>query len=212
MVSGAKLWTSLTFIVSLVAASPLKLESTPLEERDASLLVGFRGVSKAEADLYKKAGNFLVYDTTGGPSQRIDQLGPGAYLSPSPGEWPAPWVCAVHAVSASQFNIRNKAWVPEKTSDGKPLWDKDGAANRPAYLKSIGGSSFTVDNTLLFSTIARVTPKHLQLLIPAKLIQTETKAFPVNCADINDKPAYDAIKALGSVNWYSWPNVKGTPQ
>ncbi len=145
MVSGAKLWTSLTFIVSLVAASPLKLESTPLEERDASLLVGFRGVSKvrqdpnrqmkqarltsitqAEADLYKKAGNFLVYDTTGGPSQRIDQLGPGAYLSPSPGEWPAPWVCAVHAVSASQFNIRNKAWVPEKTSDGKPLWDKDG--------------------------------------------------------------------------------------
>lgn len=84
-------------------------------------------VHQGEAQLYMKAGNFLTYDTKGGPSHRIDQLGPGAYLSPSPGEWPAPWVCAVQAVSKTQFDILNKAWVPETADDGcTPLWDNNG--------------------------------------------------------------------------------------
>ncbi|KAI1129039.1 hypothetical protein F5Y10DRAFT_291432 [Nemania abortiva] len=213
MVSGAKLWTSLTFAISLVTASPLSSDASSLEKRDSSFLVGYRGVSPGEAQNYMKAGNFLTYETAGGPSHRIDQLGPGAYLSPSPGEWPAPWVCAVQAVSTTQFNLLNKAWVPQTADDGcTPLWDNNGAPNRQAYLTSRGDSAFTTDNTLLFSTIARVDPPKLQLLIPAKLIQAGKVKFAVNCADITDTAAYGAIQALGSVDWYSWAKVKGTPQ
>ncbi|KAI1826344.1 hypothetical protein F4861DRAFT_497976 [Xylaria intraflava] len=160
-----------------------------------------------------KAGNFLTYDTRGAPSHRIDQLGRGAYISPSPGEWPAPWVCVVQAVSMTEFKLLNKAWIPETADDGcTPLWDTNGESNRPAYLQLLGGKGFTSDNTLLFSTIARVDPAKLQLLIPAKLIQAGKIKFSVNCADITDTAAYDAITAFGPVDWYSWDNVKGTPQ
>ncbi|TGJ87978.1 hypothetical protein E0Z10_g717 [Xylaria hypoxylon] len=182
----ATLWTSLTFMVSLVTASPLNPDASALEKRDSSFLIGYRGVSAAEAQKYMKAGNFLTYDTSGGPTNR--------------------------AVSTTQFNLLNKAWVPETADDGcTALWGNEFTSNRAAYLTSRGGSSFTTDNTLLFSLIKGVTDKS-QLLIPAKLIQAGQVKFAVNCADITDTAAYGAIEALGAVDWYSWTNVKGDPQ
>ncbi|OAA56763.1 hypothetical protein ISF_07279 [Cordyceps fumosorosea ARSEF 2679] len=196
-----KLFLPILALVGLVTTSPLA-------ERGPSIFVGYRTVSAAQAELYRKAGNTLVY--TG--SQSSDQLGPGVYISPNFGDWPGSpdgWVCAILA-DALLWNPVNKAWVPEFWN-GKPLWWKKNEANMVAYLKNIGGSNFVMTNTIRLSIIDGF--RLLQLLIPGNMVENrKILNTRTQCAAKTDKKGIEAIKAYGSVDWSKWPNVKGQPQ
>ncbi|ATY59028.1 hypothetical protein A9K55_002230 [Cordyceps militaris] len=180
----------------------------PLEERGPSVVVGYRTVSAAQAKIYKDAGNTLVWTQ----SQSSDQLGPGVYISPNLGDWPATpsdWYCVILADS-TPWNPTNKAWVPER-HNGKALWWNAGAANRAAYLREIGGSNFRPDNTVRLSIISGF--RLLQLLIPPELIKDPNHLKTrTQCAAKTDEAGVRAIAAYGPVDWSRWPNVKGTPQ
>ncbi|KAI1326438.1 hypothetical protein F5Y16DRAFT_410843 [Xylariaceae sp. FL0255] len=208
-------WTSLTSIVYLAAASPVNPLSSDLDKRGSSIIIGFRSVAAAEAQIYQQNGNFLKYSTTGGPAHRIDQLGPGAYLSPSPGEWPAQWICVVQADS-DFFAGLNKAWVPETMNNGcTPLWDNVGAPNRPGFLSNVmPGRGFTTSNTMLFSIIARVNNNPRQMLIPQSLVNSNPQAFKVNCAlDQEGLAEREAIYGLaGNVVDWDTLGIAGVPQ
>ncbi|RDL34767.1 Uncharacterized protein BP5553_07895 [Venustampulla echinocandica] len=200
MFPSAKLWTALTFIVSVTASS--------LDKRGSSVIIGYRTVSAAQAQGYKNAGNTLAWSE----SRSSDQLGEGVYISPRIADWPGAstnWDCAILADS-NAWNLVNKAWVP--ASDGcTPLWWKIGDPNRPAYLKALGGSSFTPSNTALLSRIDGF--ELLQLLIPPQLLGAKGGLkISVQCAAKTDTEGIAAISIYGDVDWSSWLNVKGTVQ
>ncbi|KAI3320492.1 hypothetical protein HD806DRAFT_506599 [Xylariaceae sp. AK1471] len=202
MIPSAKLWTALTFIVSIAAFS--------LDKRGSSVIIGYRTVSPAAAKDYHDAGNTLTYKK----GHSSDQLGPGAYISPIRGDWPMEdinWDCAILADS-SAWNLVNKAWLPATADDGcTPLWWAKGEPNRNAYLKDIGGPGFTTSNTVLLSQIDGF--EKLQILIPPTLIgKSGGLNIVVQCAEKKNQQGIDEISVYGDVDWYSWPNAKGTPQ
>ncbi|KAI1450687.1 hypothetical protein F5Y02DRAFT_365557 [Annulohypoxylon stygium] len=204
MVSCTKLFTSWTFVVSIAALA--------IEKRGSSVLVGYRTVSAKQAQLYHDAGNTLTYNPELGRSS--EQLGAGAYISPRRGEWPMSdsfWDCAILADS-SAWNLVNKAWIPETADDGcTPLWYDAGKPNRDAYLKDIGGSGFTSSNTVALSQIHGF--QLLQILIPSMLMGKKGGLnLEVQCAAKTNQKGIEEISIYGDANWYSWTNVKGTPQ
>ncbi|MCQ8115629.1 hypothetical protein NP565_23960, partial [Vibrio parahaemolyticus] len=80
-----------------------------------------------------------------------------------------------------------------------------------AYLKTIGGSNFTPENTVLLSQIQGF--QLLQLLIPPQLVKDpKYLKTTTQCAAKSDTAGIEAIKKYGPVDWSKWPNVKGTPQ
>lgn len=81
----------------------------------------------------------------------------------------------------------------------------------PAYLTSVGGSGFSVANTVLLSQIAGY--QKLQLTIPQQL-QGSSGGLGIvtQCVASSDTAGVDALRAYGSVDWSSWLNVKGTVQ
>ncbi|KAI0877250.1 hypothetical protein GGS24DRAFT_161912 [Hypoxylon argillaceum] len=211
-----RVWTLLAFIIASTVAS--------LDKRGSSIIVGYRSVSPDVAKQYHDAGNTLITPVLkNAPSS--DQLGPGAYTSPTRGDWPLVppdvWDCAILADS-SAWNIANKAWVPKTADDGcTALWyDKggNGVSNRNAYLQSIGGAGFTTSNTVLFSQISGTggegeLPYKVQILIPKTLFGSSGGLnLNVQCAARSNQEGIDEISLYGDVDWYSWTNVKGTPQ
>ncbi|KAI1096564.1 hypothetical protein F5B19DRAFT_437063 [Rostrohypoxylon terebratum] len=204
MVSSTKLFTSWTLLVVSIAA-------VAIEKRGPSVLVGYRSVSPALAQIYLKAGSTLTYDPKASTSS--DQIGAGAYISPKIGDWPTSdeyWDCAVLAES-SAWNLVEKAWIPEYADNGcTPLWWDKGASNRKAYLKDLGGAIMTPDNTVVMS-IAEGFNK-LQLLIPPGLMGAKAGLnLKVQCAAKKDTDAIKRISLYGEADWYSLNNVKGTP-
>ncbi|KAH0556558.1 hypothetical protein GP486_005585 [Trichoglossum hirsutum] len=199
-----KLWVVFTFIVS-IAATPFSLD-----RRAGSVVVGYRSVSKTQADAYKAAGSTLTWDG----SQNSQQLGPGVYISPVYADWAGaandPWYCVILADSDA-WNLVNKAWIPG-TDGCKELWWGKGADNRAAYLKDIAGPGATPANTVLLSQIDGF--QKLQLLIPPELLDANGGGLKIKaqCAAASDTAGSDAIKAFGDVNWAGWLNVKGTVQ
>ncbi|KAM3466624.1 hypothetical protein MY5147_001949 [Beauveria neobassiana] len=183
--------------------------AAPLAERGPSIVIGYRTVSAEQAKIYKDAGNTLVWTKT----ESSDQLGPGVYISPKYGDWPGQpngWDCVILADS-TPWNPVNKAWVPEKNDQGQNLWWNAGATARAAYLKTIGGSNFTPENTVLLSQIQGF--QLLQLLIPPQLVKDpKYLKTTTQCAAKSDTAGIEAIKKYGPVDWSKWPNVKGTPQ
>ncbi|KAI9651611.1 MAG: hypothetical protein M1829_002592 [Trizodia sp. TS-e1964] len=203
MFSGAKLCAAVAFSVFVSIAS--FADASPLAKRGPSVLVGFRTVGAGQAEIYRKAGNKLVWS----PPDSSAQIGPGTYISPKLGEWPGDandWYCAILA-DASAWNLVNKAWLPE-TGGGKPLWKAQGAPNVPAFLKKLGGPGFTVANTVLFSKISG--NELLQLALPQQLqpgLSTVTQ-----CAKKTDAAGVRALAGYGTAKWSSWPNIKGVVQ
>ncbi|KAI9662745.1 MAG: hypothetical protein M1829_006140 [Trizodia sp. TS-e1964] len=193
-------WAALAFIVAIAAS--------PLQKRASSILVGYRTVSAEQALIYKNAGGTLVWSAP----RSSQQIGPGTYLSPTLGDWPGAgtsWYCAILADSGP-WNLANKAWVPQ-TDGCKPLWWAQGVPNIPAYLTSVGGPGFALDNTVLLSQISGF--QKLQLTIPQQLHGASGGLNLVaQCAAISDTAGVEALKAYGSADWASWPNVKGTVQ
>ncbi|KAI0394192.1 hypothetical protein F5Y17DRAFT_458232 [Xylariaceae sp. FL0594] len=203
MVSSLKLWTTLLSLI--VTASALALD-----KRVQYIPIGYRTVLPGGAVAYHKAGDTLTYKASGS----ADQLGPGAYISPAIGEWavgPTSWDCAILA-DAPAWNRVNKAWVPATADDGcTPLWWDKGEKNRNAYLQEVGGKGMTTDNTVLFSKIQGFDL--VQMLIPESLLgKSGGLNIHVQCAAKTDKKGIEQISAYGQIDWYSWNNVKGTPQ
>ncbi|KAI0965170.1 hypothetical protein F4678DRAFT_453672 [Xylaria arbuscula] len=210
---SVKSWALLTLIVSSTVAL--------LDKRGSSVIVGYRSVSPDVARQYHEAGNTLIKPVLKNPPSS-DQLGAGAYISPIRGDWPlvSPdvWDCAILADS-SAWNLVNKAWVPKTADDGcTDLWYAKGEANRNAYLKNIGGPGFTTSNTVLFSQISGTggpgeLPFKIQILIPETLYGSAGGlSINVQCAARTNQGGIDEISMYGDVDWYSWTNVKGTPQ
>ncbi|KAJ8123181.1 hypothetical protein ONZ43_g810 [Nemania bipapillata] len=193
---SVKGWTLLTLIVASAVAF--------IDKRGSSIVVGYRSVSADVAKQYHDAGDTLITPVLKRPPSS-DQLGPGAYISPKRADWPLVppdvWDCAILAESTA-WNLANKAWVPKTADDGcTPLWYNEGSkgvSNRDAYLQSIGGTGFTTSNTLLFSQISGTGAGGLNL--------------KVQCAARSNQKGIDDIDFYGDVDWYSWTNVKGTPQ
>jgi hypothetical protein len=53
----------------------------------------------------------------------------------------------------------------------------------------------------------------LQILIPPTLMgKNGGLNIAVQCADKRNKQGIAEISVYGDVDWYGWPNVKGTPQ
>ncbi|KAI0157857.1 hypothetical protein GGR52DRAFT_179179 [Hypoxylon sp. FL1284] len=203
MVFCVKLLTALAAIISVGSSS--------LEKRGPSIVIGYRTVGQEAAKLYHDAGNTLVYS---GASS--DQLGPGAYISPIPEDWPLEgdqfWVCAILADS-SAWNLVNKAWMPDESDDCGPLWYSQGETNRNKYLRDVGGQGFTTSNIVLLSKITGFHPEKLQILIPKAILgKKDGLKFNVQCAQQTNRQAVAEIAVYGNVDWYSWVNVKGTPQ
>ncbi|KAI1771034.1 hypothetical protein F4818DRAFT_220325 [Hypoxylon cercidicola] len=200
MVLCTKLLTAWTLVVSIAASS--------LEKRGKSVIVGYRTVNSEFAQRYHDAGNTLVYSK----SHSSDQLGPGAYISPTRGDWPLQgdtfWDCAILADSSAWDRV-NKAWVPEFGTDPcTPLWYSKGESNRNAYLGDLG---FTASNTVLLSKIDGF--EKLQILVPPALIdKSGGMNFNVQCAKQTNQQGIAAISIYGDVDWYSWLDVGGTPQ
>jgi hypothetical protein len=77
-------------------------------------------------------------------------------------------------------------------------------------LTTLGGSSFTTDNTALLSLIDKSL--HLQqLLVPQKLLGGSLK-FTTQCANKTDTPGVNLLRSYGNVDWSRWLNVKGDVQ
>ncbi|KAI2631043.1 hypothetical protein GGR54DRAFT_182687 [Hypoxylon sp. NC1633] len=202
MVLCTRLFTSLAVIVSIAASS--------LEKRGPSIILGYRTVGPDQAESYHKAGNTLVYQQ----GHSSDQLGPGAYISPILGDWPQEggtfWDCAILADSTAWSSV-NKAWLPESIGSCTPLWFSKGEPNRNAYLQGLG-AGFTTSNTVLFSQIHGFKEK-LQMLIPPTLMGSSGGLnIHVQCAQKSNTKDIADISIYGDVDWYSWPDVAGTPQ
>ncbi|KAI9662758.1 MAG: hypothetical protein M1829_006153 [Trizodia sp. TS-e1964] len=163
-----------------------------------------RGFLK-QVEIYRKAGNKLVWS----PPQSSAQIGPGTYISPKLGDWLGEangWYCAILA-DARAWGRVNKAWLPERDG-GKPLWFSKGAANIPAFLTKLGGPGFTLANTVLFSKIAEL--EKLQLALPEQL--QPGLGLVTQCAKKTDTAGVKTLAAYGTVQWSSWPNIKGVMQ
>lgn len=91
--------------------------------------------------------------------------------------------------------------------------------NRPAYLTDLGGSGFTMANTVLLSEIyvdpdrSPQPPKKLQLALPQQLHGASGGlGIVAQCVAGSNVNGMAALRAYGTVDWSSWTNVKGTPQ
>ncbi|KAL9074799.1 MAG: hypothetical protein Q9157_004265 [Trypethelium eluteriae] len=191
MVSNARIWTALVLLIPIAASSLIK--------RGPSVIIGYRSVNPDAVQSYQKAGNTLTYKK----GSSSDQLGPGVYISPVLGDWVmGSWECAILADSDA-WNKINKAWVPEIADDGcTPLWWSNG-----------GGSGFTTDNTVLLSKIDITGQQKLQLMIPAALIGgSGGLKLQVQCVEKTNQEGLNQIGVYGNADWYSWSDVKGTPQ
>lgn len=202
MFPRAKLCAAVAF--SLFVAIATVTDALPLARRGKSVLIGFRTVSAEQAEIYRKAGNKLVWSAP----QSSAQIGPGTYISPKLGDWAGAangWYCAIQGDSEEKWKLVNKAWLPEKDGD-KMLWTPKGEPNVPAFLKKLN-SSFTVDNTVLFSKILGF--ELLQLALPKKL--QPGLGLAAHCAAKTDTVGVKALEALGIAQWSSW-TIKGVPQ
>ncbi|KUI54663.1 hypothetical protein VP1G_02056 [Cytospora mali] len=214
MLWAMKFWVALHLIVAVAASETL---------------IAYRVIGSQLAKLYEQNGNTLVMDPASGSS---DQLGPGVYTSPKAGDWyptQGKYVCAIYA-DTTQWNLANKAWVPEKvtanfeTPSGDdqgciPAWwmGKAPEFGRSRYLTQVGGAGFTTDNTILLSQIDMDNQPRtkLQMLIPKALVGGKnTLGIRTECVKFEESAGADSYASInkGEIDWSSWLNVKGTVQ
>ncbi|KAF4829622.1 hypothetical protein CGCTS75_v006367 [Colletotrichum tropicale] len=143
------------------------------------------------------------------------QLGTGTYISPAFQDFPEydpskgiPWDCVV-TMDADTWSGLKKAWIPkfyefpedkEKNPDKcKPLnlWTPRWKANRKRFLTSLD-SSFTEENTVLFSKVLGHEEK-IQALIPPAIVDTGV-VYMSQCAE-RETESNKQIGSLGSVDW-----------
>lgn len=130
------------------------------------------------------------------------QLGPGAYTSPSPGEWPGSgnsWFCVILADSDAVDRV-SKAWVPA-SYEGVDLWYQPAAIDE--YIKKLE-SSWDPAKTLRLSKISGT--ELLQLLIPPGLLNSNGGGMRISASC---KPTVGELPSV-RVNYDDWQNnIKG---
>ncbi|KAK7045988.1 hypothetical protein VNI00_006983 [Paramarasmius palmivorus] len=141
-----------TLVCTFVACSSLpQLDvQSPLIPKGLNVIVGFRTVTKDQADEYNKAGTPTLSQQSLGI-----QLGNGVYTSPKAGDWvrgPDDWFCVIFADS-DKFNSAAKAWIAAKTSTGTKIWWNENEIS--AYIKSLGISD--PSKTLRFAPMMGTT-------------------------------------------------------
>ncbi|KAK7045979.1 hypothetical protein VNI00_006974 [Paramarasmius palmivorus] len=191
-----------TLVCAFVACSSLPSDSvdaeSPITPKGQNIIVGYRTVSKAQAEAYNKAGTPVLP----GPVMGI-QLGNGVYTSPKAGDWAGPpdsWYCVIFADS-DKFNPAAKAWIPQKSSTGTKIWWNEN--NIGTYIKSLGISD--PSKTLRFSPIDG-DDQHFQMLIPPALLSgTIFKPLGLTTTCV------DSVSKLPSnrVNYWSMSGMKG---
>ncbi|EAU92035.1 hypothetical protein CC1G_06022 [Coprinopsis cinerea okayama7 len=184
----------------LVSTIVVSVEGNPTP----TITIGYRVVPKTVAAAYQKNGNKLDFAI----KANGEQIGPGAYVSPAPGEWPGEMQCFITA-NRAEWTKAPKVWVPQvaiesinngKAMCGTPLFWQKNAANREAYVKKKGA---TPGSTVLFSHI-ELDPKkapgpNLQMVIPPAVGQDPKYDIRVYCF-----PQGDPKIPKERVSWESW--------
>ncbi|EAU92055.1 hypothetical protein CC1G_06042 [Coprinopsis cinerea okayama7 len=184
----------------LVSSIVVSVEGNPMP----TITIGYRMVNKDAAEAYKKNGNKLSFLASAGGQQ----LGPGAYVSPAPGEWVGEMQCFIQA-KASEWANAPKVWVPQvgiesiengRAICGTPLFWEKNRANREEYIKKKGS---TPANTVLFSHIENDPKKapgpKLQMLIPPAVANDPKYDIRIYCF-----PTGDPKIPKDRVSWESW--------
>ncbi|KAF9877450.1 hypothetical protein CkaCkLH20_05150 [Colletotrichum karsti] len=154
----------LTLLAGSVVAGPVSLN-----KRDQRI-IGYRRVSKAQADDYKNNKGVLNWDknlASGG-----SQLGPGVYTAPVRGTWnignPSDWWCVIRG-DAEKIDNTGAVWIPHYFEDLNPIWYEEDTIK-----KYIGVVEPDLDAGKVFR-LGRIynMEDNLQLLIPPGLLAQE---------------------------------------
>ncbi|EAU92034.1 hypothetical protein CC1G_06021 [Coprinopsis cinerea okayama7 len=186
----------------LVSSIVVSVEGNPIP----AVTIGYRMVSKDTAAAYAKKKNKLDYSI----KANGEQLGPGVYASPAPGEWFGAMQCFIQANGVEWAKVP-KAWVHQFSIDidngksicGSRLFWKENSFLREAYLKRRGA---TPDNTVLFShiethkdTIPDPKKDKVQMLIPKAVGENPKLDIRIYCY-----PPGDEKIPITPVAWESW--------
>ncbi|PWY75543.1 hypothetical protein BO70DRAFT_372751 [Aspergillus heteromorphus CBS 117.55] len=180
-------------LATWTAASPINLE------KRGDIVVGFRRVSKEQAEEYNKKGLYFDHDF----EMWGKQIGKGVYTSPSRDEYeqlsdPKNWYCVIKSPSHSFASIP-KAWIPEKNpSNQKRLWNQLTESHIDEYVKGLGEDP---DKALRLSIMPHGRDRtRTQMLIVPDL--ATHKHFSVRCYEKKED-----VKE-GRVDYGAW-GVKG---
>ncbi|OAA34924.1 hypothetical protein BBO_09011 [Beauveria brongniartii RCEF 3172] len=175
------------------------IDANLLEKRIQEIIIGYRRVDPAEAEIYKNAGNTLTPSAGKGGLQ----LGQGVYTSDELGSWEGdktkPSKNCVILANAEAFEKVSKAWIP------RPSWWSAPLNMRPEkYLK---GLSLNPAKTIRLGIVDVKGKETLQMMIPNELLNDKGGGLDlvVNCEDPDKKLELPTHK----VDYSKWANVVG---
>ncbi|KAM3477247.1 hypothetical protein MY8738_006527 [Beauveria namnaoensis] len=175
------------------------IDATPLEKRVQEIIIGYRRVDPAEAEIYKNAGNTLTPSAGKGGLQ----LGQGVYTSDELGAWEGdknkPSKNCVILANAETFEKVSKAWIP------RPSWWSAPRNMRPEkYLK---GLSLDPAKTIRLGIVDVKGKETLQMMIPNEMLNDKGGGLDlvVNCED----PEKNLELPTHKVDYSEWANVVG---
>ncbi|KAM3489649.1 hypothetical protein MY3957_007043 [Beauveria namnaoensis] len=175
------------------------IDATLLEKRVQEIIIGYRRVDPAEAEIYKNAGNTLTPSAGKGGLQ----LGQGVYTSDELGAWEGdknkPSKNCVILANAETFEKVSKAWIP------RPSWWSAPLNMRPEkYLK---GLSLDPAKTIRLGIVDVKGKETLQMMIPNEMLNDKGGGLDlvVNCED----PEKNLELPTHKVDYSEWANVVG---
>ncbi|KAK8142226.1 hypothetical protein G3M48_009137 [Beauveria asiatica] len=170
-----------------------------LEKRIQEIIIGYRRVNPAEAEIYKNAGNTLTPSAGKGGLQ----LGQGVYTSDELGSWEGdknkPSKNCVILANAEAFEKVSKAWIP------RPSWWSAPLNMRPE--KYLQGLSLNPAKTIRLGIVDIKGKETLQMMIPNELLNDKGGGLDlvVNCEDADKKLELPTHK----VDYSKWANLVG---
>ncbi|KAK1948750.1 hypothetical protein LY78DRAFT_709772 [Colletotrichum sublineola] len=159
--------------------------------------IGYRTVSPQQAAEYNSNGR-LSYNPL---RSAREQLGPGVYTTPGPGQWagkPEDWLvhCLITGLE-NEIKFMDEVWIP------RDYW-----WNARAMFEYVE-ENFEDVNLDYAMRLSRVDEHEdiTQLLIPDHLVIEYSALFQVIC-----KQDWRNLPHTSEVKYSSWDNVHGTPQ
>ncbi|OHE99613.1 hypothetical protein CORC01_04971 [Colletotrichum orchidophilum] len=168
----------------------------------AEMLIGYRRVSRAEADLINQYGNIFrdeAYDKAASENGGA-QLGAGVYLSLSPKGYNAynnDWWCWVLAQS-KPFTAAPKVWIPRSE------WDKD-EEKISAYTQDHLKEGETSTYAIRMAQVKDYSEGTWQILIPTRMVQEDKLDTRAECVANYHDMWY--TKAVSFEHWYNIRNA-----
>ncbi|EAU92056.1 hypothetical protein CC1G_06043 [Coprinopsis cinerea okayama7 len=187
----------------LVSSIVVSVEGNPIPTK----LIGYRVVPKKVAEAYAKNGNKLDFSIPANGQQ----LGPGVYASPGPGEWEGDMQCFIQA-NGVEWDRVPKVWIHQFAIDsidngkavcGSRLFWNENRYHREDYIKRRGA---TPANTVLFSHIETDKNKipdpkkdKVQMLIPKAVGENPKLDIRIYCFPPGDQQIPTKLAA-----WETW--------